>query len=587
MAKIQSFVKNHYVILLLCLLLLLGIVIPLCGVQTFLGHDVYFHMTRMEALAQEIEAGNVPARLYYFIYEGYGYASPMFYGDLFLIIPALLILAGVPMPLAYKAFMIICVCACLLMAYYCGKKMFKKRSSAVCFAFTYAVSSYFAVDVFTRAAIGEMQAFVFVPLAFLGLHSIINEEGKYWYYLPIGLGCVLFSHLITSVMTAAFLLVYALIHSVKLVKAPKKIGAIALCALVFLLITASFMFPLLEQLADTEFLSTDGSSATVFGTMEQRSMTVKQLFSLFNLNEDHEYWIPNGIGYLPIILLVFRFVVLRKTRFCMGDGYFITANVCLFMISSLFPWEKEFFQNLFGTIQFPWRIMLFATLFLALAAADYCSRMEKTDVTTFTCFACIAGVCAFGSVYMPRYNTYASYEETGTKVTYYKDKNIGYNIGTGEYLPTGTKRGSLMYRGSVIKTDGTNKTFTQEKNGDIYVPIEYSENMGTYIDLPLIKYKGYTAVFTDKDGNETNLVPFYGENNVLRLYLEDIKTDGTVYVTYSGTAIQHISFWVNIIAVLCLGGWILYSRGIKGRKPCQASIPAQEEPELSAEAPLE
>ena len=231
--------------------------------------------------------------------------------------------------------------------------------------------------------------------------------------------------------------------------------------------------------------------------------------------------------------------------------------------------------------------MLFATLFLALAAADYCSRMEKTDVTTFTCLACIAGVCAFGSVYMPRYNTYSFYEESGQKVTYYKDKNIGYNIGTGEYLPTGTKRGSLMYRGSVIKTDGTNKTFTQEKNGDIYVPIEYSENMGTYIDLPLIKYKGYTAVFTDKDGNETNLVPFYGENNVLRLYLEDIKTDGTVYVTYSGTAIQHISFWVNIIAAACLGGWILYSRGIKGRKPCQENSPAQEEPELSAEAPLE
>lgn len=587
MAKIQSFVKSHYVILLLCLLLLLGIVIPLCGVQTFLGHDVYFHMTRMEALAQEIEAGNVPARLYYFIYEGYGYASPMFYGDLFLIIPALLILVGVPMPLAYKAFMIICVCACLLTAYYCGKRMFKKRSAALCFAFTYAVSSYFAVDVFTRAAVGEMQAFVFIPLAFLGLHSIINEEGKYWYFLPVGLGAVLFSHLITSVMTAVFLLVYALIHCVKLVKAPKKIGTVALCALVFLLITASFMFPLLEQLRDTQFLATDGSSATVFGTMEQRSMTLKQLFSLFNLNEDHEYWIPNGIGYLPIVLLVFRIIVLRKTRFCMGDGYFIAANGCLFMISDLFPWEKEFFQSLFGTIQFPWRIMLFATLFLALAAADYCSRMEKTDVTTFTCLACIAGICAFGSVYIPRYTLYASYEKTGQVVTYYKDKNIGYNIGTGEYLPSGTKRGTLMYRGSVIKSDGSDKAFTQEKNGDIYVTVEYGENMGTYMDLPLIKYKGYTAVFTDKDGNETALLTDYGTNNVLRVFLSDIKTDGTVYVTYSGTAVQHISFWVNVIAVICLAGWILYSRVIKVRKPCQRNTLPQAAAELSAEAPVE
>ncbi|MBO7216829.1 MAG: hypothetical protein J6V84_07540, partial [Clostridia bacterium] len=81
MEKLQAFVKNHYLILIICLLLVMCVVIPLCGVQTFLGHDIYFHMTRMEALAQEIEAGNIPARLYYFVYDGYGYASPMFYGD--------------------------------------------------------------------------------------------------------------------------------------------------------------------------------------------------------------------------------------------------------------------------------------------------------------------------------------------------------------------------------------------------------------------------------------------------------------------------------------------------------------------------
>ncbi len=587
MEKLKSFVKDHYIILLICLLLVLCVVIPLCGVQTFLGHDIYFHMTRMEALAQEIDAGNIPARLYYFVYDGYGYASPMFYGDLFLIIPALLILAGMPMPLAYKTFMILCVCACVLTAYYCGRRMFKKKSAGVVFAFTYAVSSYFAVDVFTRAAIGEMQAFVFVPLAFLGLHSIINEEGKYWYYLPIGLAAVLFSHLITSVLTAAFLLVYALIHTLKLVKNPKKIGAVAICALVFLLISASFLLPLLEQLNDTGFLATDGSSATVFGTMEQRSMSVKQLFSLFNLKESYEYWIPNGIGYLPIILLIFRFVVLRKTKFCAGDAYLITCNLLLFMISEKFPWEITFFQNLFGTIQFPWRIMLFATLFMALAASDYCSRMEKQDATTFVCLACVAGICAYGSVFIPRYATYASYEKTGQQVTYYKGNNIGFNIGTGEYLPSGTNRTALYNRGKVIKSDGAKKTFTQEKNGDMYIPIEYGEDMGTYMDLPLIKYKGYTAVFTDKQGNETPLTVEYGENNVVRIFLSDIKTDGTVYVTYSGTAVQHISFWVSLLSVIALAVIILYFRVIRVRKPCQSSTLAQVSGELSAQEPGE
>lgn len=587
MEKIKSFICNHYIIILICLLLVAGIVIPLCNVQTFLGHDVYFHMTRMEALAQEIDAGNIPARLYYFVYDGYGYASPMFYGDLFLIIPALLILMGVPMPLAYKAFMIICLCACVLMAYYCGKKMFVKKSAAVCFAFTYAVSSYFAVDVFTRAAIGEMQAFIFVPLAFLGLHSIINEKGKYWYYLPIGLAAVLMSHLITSVMTAFFLLVYALLHCVKLVKNPKKILGICFCAVVFAALSASFLFPMLEQLADTKFLSTDGSSATVFGTLEQRSMTLRQLFSLFNFSTTNDPWIPNGIGYLPLILVIFRLFALKKTKFCGGDLFFITANVCLFLICNIFPWEKEIFQKLVGTIQFPWRIMLFATLFLAFAAAEYSTHLEKEDVRVFTSIVCIAGICAFGSVYIPRYNIYAGYEESGYKVVYYKDKNIGYNIGTGEYLPTGTNRSQLYLRGSLIRSDGNNRVFTQEKNGDMYVPIKYGKGMGTYIDLPLIKYKGYTATFTGESGKVTELTPYYGENNVLRLYLDGITEGGTVHVTYSGTAIQHTSFIISVISVTALAGYIVYSAVQAKRKRLQRDIPSPEDGELFPAEPTE
>jgi hypothetical protein len=590
MEKIKSFVLSHYIIILLCLLLVAGIVIPLCGVQTFLGHDVYFHMTRMEALAQEIDAGNIPARLYYFVYDGYGYASPMFYGDLFLIIPALLILAGVPMPLAYKAFMIICLCACLLMAYYCGKKIFGKKTAGVCFAFTYAVSSYFAVDVFTRAAIGEMQAFIFVPLAFLGLHSILHDKGKYWYYLPLGLAAVLFSHMLTSVMTAFFLLVYALIHIKSFVKKPIKIAAVAFSAVVFAAIAASFMFPLLEQLADTKFISTDGTSATYFGTMAQRSMTIRQLFSLFNLNEEHKYWIPNGIGYLPLILVVFRLFVLKKQKFCLGDGYFITANCCLFLISSKFPWESEFFQSLLGTMQFPWRIMLFATLFLALAVADYSTRIDRRDTAVFTALVCLAGVFAFGSVYIPRYNLYSSYEESGHEVVYYKDKNIGFNIGTGEYLPSGTNRNQLFYRGKIIRSDGHNTDFVQKKNGDIYIPIKYIERNGTWMDLPLINYKGYTAVFTDTLGNEIPLDISYGDDNVVRLDITPIKADGTVYVTYSGTAIQHVSFVVSVISCILLGGWILFCRLKEywlAPKQSQRNTPPQEDGVLSDEAPAE
>ncbi len=575
LTKMREYVKKHYGIVIITALLLFGIVIPMLGVQTFLGHDVYFHMTRMEALAQELEAGNIPTRLYYFVYGGYGYASPMFYGDLFLVIPALMIMMGIPMPIAYKLFMIICVCACVLVAYYCGKRMFKTRSAAMCFAFTYAVSSYFAVDVFTRAAIGEMQAFVFIPLAFLGLHSILNENGKYWYYLPIGLACVLMSHMLTSVMTVAILILYTLIHGIKLFKNPKKILAIFACACVFLLLAANFMFPLIEQLTDTKFLSTDGSSATAFGTMEQRSLTLRQLFSLTNLIPSREPWIPNGIGYLPLVLLLFRIWVLQKEKLCNGDLYIVAGNLCLLFVCNIFPWENQTLQNLLGTMQFPWRMMLFATLFFALAAADYCNRMDKTWVKQFTYVVCALGVVAFCSVYMPRYMTYAKYNIDGQKVTYYKDNNIGTNIGTGEFLPTGTNRTALMNRGNKITTDGYVPKFIQEKNGTITVNITTVEGLGTYLDLPLINYKGYTAVFEDSSGNEKSLAIGYGANNVVRVNTSGITSAGTVTVTYSGTTVQHVSFIVSVLSALAMALWLLWCYIKKGSSGFSRSILAK------------
>lgn len=577
--------RSHWQIIALCAVLLFGVVIPMCSVQTMLGHDVYYHMTRMESVAQELKNGNIPTRLYYFVYDGYGYASPMFYGDLFLYIPAALILMGMPMPLAYKAFMIICVCACALTSYYCGRKMFGSRTAALIVSVSYAFSSYFAVDTFTRAANGEMQAFVFVPLAFLGLYGIIEEDGKYWYFLPLGLAAVLVSHLLTAAMLVFFLFVYALISLPKLIKKPKGFIRIAVCAAVFLLVAACFLMPLVEQLVSAEFLSTDGTSATKFGTMAERALTPMQTISLLNMKTDNDPWIPNGIGYLPLALLLFRLVMINKIRFCRGDVFLILSFFCLFASSSLFPWDL--FQSLLGTLQFPWRIMLFATLFTALSAGDYFRQIPAESAGAFTAAVCVLSLCAFGSVYVPRMSTYAGYEQSGYEVVYYKGINIGGNIGVGEYLPSGTDRGKMLNRGNVVTSDGTgNYRAYQEDGGDLYVAVEYGDGMGTYLDLPLIMYKGYSASFITAAGAEIPLETDYGENNVLRVYLDGVTESGTVYVTYSGTAVQHVSAWISAISCIALSAAGIYFSCRKAvRKRSQTRTPSPEAPELSSEAP--
>ncbi len=533
--------------------LLLVIIVPMLVIQLFYGHDFGFHWGRIDCLAAEIEAGNIPARLYHQGFNGYGYASPLFYGDLFLFIPALLILMGVPSLVAYKLFVILCICACVLVSYYCGKKMFGTRASALCFTFTYAISSYYAVDIAHRMALGEIQAFIFIPLAFLGLHSILLKDGKYWYYLPIGLFCVLMSHTLSAAMTTFFLLAYALLHASKL--SIKKINVIVLCVVVFLLLSASFFLPMLEQMFSAKFIATRSVEAIEVGTLKSNSLSIRELFSLFNIVpfQSTERFIPQGIGYLPLFLLLFRILCLRNVKFCNGDKYFLVANVCLFMGSNLFPWGNETVIDCLGSIQFPWRILNFSMLFFAFAVVDYSGHINHYKQSRFAFFVCVLSVIAFGSAYIPRVCGYAYYRITDYNIKYYK------RLHDRLYLPAGTNDLDMQYRGEVIITDGDDVLFSRTENGGVLVQIDTTRCVGSYIDVPLIMYKGYTAVFEDAAGDRQILPIGYGENNVLRVQLDDITTNGTITIEYTGTTIQRVSFWISVISFAVLIAVLLWN----------------------------
>ena len=56
----------------------------------FYGHDLDFHIGRIAALSNSIQNGQFPQRIEQSMLNGYGYATPLFYGELFLYFPAIL-----------------------------------------------------------------------------------------------------------------------------------------------------------------------------------------------------------------------------------------------------------------------------------------------------------------------------------------------------------------------------------------------------------------------------------------------------------------------------------------------------------------
>ena len=98
MDKILWIDKKKIFIICSGIALMLLIAIPLLPPSLYRiggGHDISFHLMRIEGLAEGLKMGQFPVKIQPAWYEGFGYGCSVFYGDLFLYIPACLRLLGV------------------------------------------------------------------------------------------------------------------------------------------------------------------------------------------------------------------------------------------------------------------------------------------------------------------------------------------------------------------------------------------------------------------------------------------------------------------------------------------------------------
>ena len=86
--------KQQLFFVLFCLVIAVLSLAPYWTHGVNLEHDTCFHLSRIEGLAQSFKDGIYMPRIYPYKNNNFGYASPLFYCDFFLIIPALLYNAG-------------------------------------------------------------------------------------------------------------------------------------------------------------------------------------------------------------------------------------------------------------------------------------------------------------------------------------------------------------------------------------------------------------------------------------------------------------------------------------------------------------
>lgn len=524
------------------------------------GHDLNFHLLRIESVAYSIGHGDFLAPIHYTTLEGYGYGTGLFYSNVMIYFPALLRVLGASLVDAYRITIVFSSFATLFTMYYFVKIVTKSSYAGLIAAVLYTLSSYRLTNIYIRAAYGEIMAFIFIPLIFAGAYHVISGNSKKWYVLVFGMLGVLFSHLLSFAVCLALLIIIFIINFRKVFFAKERRNHFIIAAIFTVLLSVGFIVPMFEQMAHEIFYVSNTMSE--FPIAEHALYPVQLFFgeATFGLSYTLDRGIENEMTLsLGFLLLTIPFLIflkngnkenkIPKNKLSAGKAALVVGWIFAFMTTVLFPWQT--FGRWLASFQFPWRFLLFATFFLSIAGAIALMNIFKTKREKMITLGVVVMVALF--LTMQPMQTFAQFAVSRTS----EEPNLRpFAISGREYLPEGTNHYEFRDRGNVITLPGGQVAeFGGERSGNRFVFNVNFEQNPQYVELPLLFYLGYEAVVIDESGTRTALAVNSGNNSLVRVYLENYAS-GRVEVVYRGTLIFRIFNVVSVMSFVVLVLWL-------------------------------
>ena len=118
-------------------------------------------------------------------------------------------------------------------------------------AVIFSLSQYRLDNLFTRFALGEIQAYIFWPIIIYGLYDLIFDEFKSRMYLNRNCRYAAYSYRFYSACIRLCVL-YVLIFIKRLIKNPRKIIKLGITALIVVAVTSFYWIPLLEFMSSCD-----------------------------------------------------------------------------------------------------------------------------------------------------------------------------------------------------------------------------------------------------------------------------------------------------------------------------------------------
>lgn len=499
------------------------------------GDDQPVHMLRVECILKALKSGQgYPVHIYQDMLEGYGYGMGIFYPDLFLL-PAVLFRAlGAPPEIAMKLYIyVLLVCTCIT-SYHAGKAIGGRRLIGVVTMILYTMGHYHLEDIYTRFALGEVAAMVFVPLVFLSLYDLTEREHSRKGLLCVTFSCLLLSHTISFVLCVMLAVVWCIVRYKRICANRHLILGILAEAGMCMLITCYYWLPVLEQFADCSFyVSRDPAFFNHENTMYLLAIVSGKYSVAF---------IEVGLLALLVFASKVKNVYNKKAMWCL-----IGAVILLVIETDIFPW-KLIDKTPLVSIQFPWRMNMLTEFMVAVGFSMQLCAVLKLYMNGRRCM--VVSIVAGILIGLFNLNMVGNIE-LGGYVNYpegYADAAGNTNsIGFWEWLPAEGDLADTVdsdYKGMVRCGD---RYIQGSYNADGSYEFSTDGVQGMYV-VPKYYYKGYVAecIYADGEVHEETV----GKSDDGLVMLNADPNISHIVVEYRGTELQRISKTVTIAGVM-------------------------------------
>ena len=527
---------------------------PLC-----VSGDFYVHFNRLIVLMEAMKDGSFPYYMDYHIMDSYGYLIKGFYSD-FLLIPFAIIGNLSSDTTAYLSIIFISTFCCGIWMYAAINRITKNNYIALITSLLYTFCTYRVFDIYIRGALGEILSFTFIPLIIWGSYEIIKGDYKKWYIFTIGISLLLYSHLISTVLTSCVIGIFFLLNFKNLWKDKKRIKYFIISILVCLPLTAYYLFPMLELMASNKFYFQDNKLVEGIIGFKMNEM-IAGIFNSVSLRSEGLF--PK-LGAILSFFVFLRIFVSRKNKHIRFADTCTVIGIILFVMTfPQFPWHIPPFSFV-SVIQFPWRLLEYTSLMFSISGGIYAYYLLKTY--TQKCILLVAILAIYLLIFNSDSIHYRTYICMNTKPTIAYNTTFRGIIG-GEYLPANLPSNNFEYpnpeiyndyvheRGKIIKWENQKNEITEFVKDKGHITFDAAINTKDNLELPLVYYIGYKTYLNDE------LIPYeQSENGLIQIPLSE---SGKVEVIYTGSVIQTISYYTTIISIIMLILFILYARYYK------------------------